>query len=112
MELDRWVREGVLGKVLGRRRLPLRDCVRDRAMAAELSSVWALNDAILAIARRNKVFLGGTVYGWHVVALDGTELWRTKARCCPACQVHHHADGRVEYVHRAVVVQTVGRGSR
>ena len=109
MELDRWVREGAFRKLLGRRRPPLRDCIRDWAMVAEVSSAWAINDAILATARRNKVFRGGTVHGWHVVSLDGTELLRTGARCCPACQVYHHRDGRVEYVHRMVLLQTVAR---
>lgn len=49
------------------------------------------------------------MHGWHVVSLDGTELLRTEARCCPACQVYRHKDGRVEYVHRTVLLQTVAR---
>ncbi|MEW6047225.1 MAG: hypothetical protein AB1609_12190 [Bacillota bacterium] len=28
----------------------------------------------------------------------------------PACQVYRHQDGRIEFVHRVVVLQTVGRG--
>ena len=107
MELDRWVRAGAFRKLVGRHRLPLRDCLRDWAMVADVASAWALNDAILAIARRNKVFRGGSVHGWHVVALDGSELRRSQARCCGSCQVYRHRDGRVEYVHRAVAAQTV-----
>lgn len=107
MELDRWVRAGAFRKLVGRRRLPLRDCLRDWAMVADVTSAWAIHYAILAIARRNKVLRGGSVYGWHVVALDGSEMRRSQARCCPACQVYRHRDGRVEYVHRVVTAQTV-----
>ncbi len=107
MELDRWVRAGAFRKLVGRHRLPLRDCLRDWAMVADVASAWALHDAILAIARRNKVFQGGSVHGWHVVAVDGSEVRRSQARCCSACQVYRHRDGRVEYVHRIVAAQTV-----
>ncbi|WP_324669377.1 hypothetical protein [Geochorda subterranea] len=107
MELERWVRAGAFRKLVGRHRLPLRDCLRDWAMAADVASAWAINDAILATARKNKTFRGGSVHGWHVVALDGTEVLRTQARCCAACQVYRHRDGRVEYAHRVVAAQTV-----
>ncbi|WP_324668242.1 transposase [Geochorda subterranea] len=107
MELERWVRAGAFRKLVGRHRLPLRDCLRDWAMAADVASAWAINDAILATARKNETFRGGSVHGWHVVALDGTEVLRTQARCCAACQVYRHRDGRVEYAHRVVAAQTV-----
>ena len=107
MELERWVRAGAFRKLVAHPRLPLRDCLRDWAMAADVASAWAVHDAILATARKNKTFRGGSVHGWHGVALDGSEAWRTQARCCSTCQVYRHRDGRVEYVHRVVVAQTV-----
>ena len=109
MELGGWVAAGAFRKFFRGERGPLRDCFRDWCKLADLSSLWALNDAILAKARRDKVFRAGTVHGWHVVAIDGTEVLRTSARGCPACQVYHHQDGRIECVHRAVLVQTVVR---
>lgn len=108
MELERWVLAGAFRKLVAHPRLPLRDCLRDWAMAADVASAWAVNDAILATARKNKTFRGGSVHGWHVVALDGSEAWRTQARCCSTCQVYRHRrDRRVEYVHRVMVAQTV-----
>lgn len=109
MELDRWVREGAFRKLVGRRRPPLRDCMRDSAMLADTSRAWAINDAVLATARRNKVFQGGTVHGWHVVALDASEVIRTPARGCPACPGYTHKDGRAECVHRLCTLQMVAR---
>ena len=109
MELASWVEAGAFRKFFGGQRGPLRDCFRDWCKVADLKSLWALNDAILAKARRDKVFRAGTVHGWHVVAVDGTEALRTSARGCPACQVYHHKDGRIEYAHRMVLAQTVVR---
>lgn len=46
----------------------------------------------------------------RVVAVDGHELWSSRARCCPKCQTRRvkTADGRVtEYYHRVVVAQWV-----
>ena len=74
-----------------------------------MPSLWTLDDAVLAKARWDKVLRAGSVHGWHVVAIDGTEALRTSAWGCPACQVYHHQDERVESVHRVVLVQTVVR---
>ncbi|NLG68413.1 MAG: transposase [Firmicutes bacterium] len=109
MELASWVEAGAFRKFFRGQRGPLRDCFRDWCKRVELPSLWAMNDAILAKARRDKVFRAGTVHGWHVVAIDGTEVLRTSARGCPACQVYHHNDGRIEYAHRMVLAQTVVR---
>lgn len=52
---------------------------------------------IVKKARYNKVYEGGNIDGFTVVALDGTELFRTesKQRSCPLCKqtVFHKEDG-------------------
>lgn len=50
MELDRWVREGILRKLLGRRRPPPRDCIGDWARLGEGFRGRAIDDSIPATA--------------------------------------------------------------
>jgi hypothetical protein len=48
---------------------------------------------------------------YRVVAVDGHELWASRARCCPECQVREVRVGGVpvrEYYHRVVLAQWVG----
>jgi len=45
-----------------------------------------------------------------LVALDGTEYFRSEAIHCPQCSVARHADGRVVYTHTAVMPAVVKPG--
>lgn len=48
---------------------------------------------------------------YRVVAVDGHELWASRARCCPHClqrEVTVNGTTVVEYYHRVVVAQWVG----
>lgn len=60
--------------------------------------------------KRNKAFRD-TIGGLHIVALDGTETFRSTSIHCDECLVYHvkTKDGSItHYVHRAVVAQKVG----
>ena len=60
--------------------------------------------------KRNKAFRD-TIGGLHVVAIDGTEFYRSTSISCNECLVHHvkTKDGKVtHYVHRVVSAQKVG----
>lgn len=48
----------------------------------------AINDQIINQARRNKAFAGGTIDGFTVVAIDGTEVLRSKSEhwSCSKCR--------------------------
>ena len=60
--------------------------------------------------KRNKAFRD-TIGGLHIVALDGTETFRSTSIHCNECLVYHvkTKDGtQTHYVHRVVVAQKVG----
>jgi hypothetical protein len=60
--------------------------------------------------KRNKAYRD-TIGGLHIVALDGTEYFRSEAIHCDECLQYHiqTKDGIVtHYVHRAVMAQKVG----
>lgn len=61
------------------------------------------------MSRHNKVYRRGTVHGWHVASLDGTEVLRTEVPL-PGLSDLRHRDGRAEFVYRVSVLQTVGWG--
>ncbi len=48
----------------------------------------AVNDLLIGRARRNKTFSGGTIDGFTVVGIDGTEALRSKSEhwSCPKCR--------------------------
>lgn len=99
---ESWVGAGrkpsadTVGRVLGQ--VPLAE---QRALVATLNQrAWRAK----AIHRR-----GAETY--RVVAVDGHELWASRARCCAQCLVREVQVGgaRVrEYYHRVVVAQWVG----
>ena len=60
--------------------------------------------------KRNKAY-SDTIGGLHIVALDGTEYFRSESIHCDECLEYHFQtkDGIVtHYVHRAVIAQKVG----
>jgi hypothetical protein len=62
-------------------------------------------------AWRRKAMHGGRADPYRVVAVDGHELWASRARCCAHCLQREVVVGgipRVEYYHRVVVAQWVG----
>jgi hypothetical protein len=66
--------------------------------------------------RRNKAYgtasHPGTIGGLRIVAVDGTEYFRSDSIHCDKClEFHVHTkDGiKIEYAHRIVIMQTVGR---
>jgi Transposase DDE domain len=62
-------------------------------------------------AWRRKTIHGRPGETYRVVAVDGYELWASRARCCPHClqrEVRVKGERQVEYYHRVVVAQWVG----
>lgn len=74
-----------------------------------------LNSRIIRTSRYNKVFQQGTIDGFTVVALDGTETFRTQSKgwSCEKCRttVRTNSDGNVEtdYHENLVGAAYVGR---
>ena len=52
--------------------------------------------------------LADTICGHHVVAIDGTEYFRSAQIHCPDCMAVRMKNGTTHYVHRAVLLEHVG----
>jgi hypothetical protein len=86
---------------------------------SEFLALEALREHLYAVAQRAKANKGLDRYkigGYHVLALDATELFASRSRCCEGCCTRTMkvvgADGQstevVEYYHRAVFAHLVG----
>lgn len=78
---------------------------------ARLEGLRALLVVLNRIAWRNKAIHFRLLESYRVVALDGHELWSSRARCCSECLVRHVKVGNqtvLEYYHRVVMAQWIG----
>ena len=99
---DRWV---------GGQRLPSADTVGRVLAGSSLEEQRALVATVTRQAGRAKAIHGRPGETYRVVAVDGHELWASRARCCAECLTREVtvAGGTVrEYYHRVVVAQWVG----
>jgi Transposase DDE domain len=77
-------------------------------------SVEALRELLATLNRRawrGKMLAARPGEIYRVVAVDGHELWASRARCCPDClrrEVATAGGPVLEYYHRVVVAQWVG----
>lgn len=101
----RWVRW------VGGQRLPSADTVGRVLAGASLEEPRALLASLARRAWRAKAIHGRPGETYRVVAIDGHELWASRARCCAECLTREVtvSGGTVrEYYHRVVVAQWVG----
>jgi len=61
-------------------------------------------------ARRNKVHAYGTICGWRVAAIDGTETFCTQSPTAEALKWSKRtlSNGAIEYYERAAVLSYIG----
>jgi len=88
-------------------RLPKIDAIRETVKSMELENVKAMYKGIINKTVENKVLREGTINGLRVAAVDGVELFSSKAKCCEDC-LRREVKGEDEYFHKAVVCMTVG----
>ena len=94
-------------KLLPRKqRPPSADTIRLSSTGMELEPIKKLYVEMINKARRNKMI--PAMGNFRVAAMDGTGVFSTKSRCCPACQEIHHEDGTITYQHKIVTCQMVG----
>jgi Transposase DDE domain len=100
-----WARWG------GSARLPSADTVGRVLAGVTLPDQRALVRDLAQRAWRAKSIHGPRGETYRVVAVDGHELWASRARCCAEClsrEVSVGTEKLTEYYHRVVVAQWVG----
>jgi hypothetical protein len=96
---------------VGAGRKPSADTVGRVLTQVRLEEQRAVVATLNRRAWRAKAIHGRGAESYRIVAVDGHELWASRARCCAQCLVREvrggGAPGR-EYYHRVVVAQWVG----
>lgn len=104
-------RPGRWARWIESRRPPSADTVGRVLSRLELPEQRRVVTALNRQAWRRKAIHGRPGAAYRVVAVDGHELWASRARCCGECLVREVTVGGVkvpEYYHRVVVAQWVG----
>ncbi len=110
-QLERMGMNGELAKAI-RGEKPSADTIAYWMVNGNVDELKDCNAGIINRARYNKVFQNGTIQGWMVCAIDGTELYSTKTPCKGALgwSIRRRSDGKDEYYERAVALSYVGDG--
>jgi hypothetical protein len=104
-------RRGAWARWLGSERRPSADTVGRVLAGATLEDQRAVLLHLSRQAWRAKAIHGRPGETYRVVAVDGHELWASRARCCPECLIREVRVGDekvTEYYHRVVMAQWVG----
>lgn len=92
-QIEEKLRQGYFDKALGKKVLKgSAETLGNVLKVSRVQELIAYCREIIKTARYNGVFRGGTIDGFTVVALDGTELTRTesKQRSCSCCKTTVH----------------------
>ncbi|MFO7952116.1 MAG: hypothetical protein R6U91_04850, partial [Bacillota bacterium] len=88
--IESYLREGCFNKFLGSAEVGLSADTLGYALArTTLRQFIEINDSVIKKARYGKVYQGGTIDGFKVTALDGSEVFRTKCGSwsCEKCRI-------------------------
>jgi len=89
-------------------KLPYIDAVRSSLSDFDLDGLNDCHSHIVKTVIENKVFRNGTIDGFKVDAVDGTELFDSTKKCCSKCLTRNDKNGIEHYFHTSVICATVG----
>lgn len=89
-------------------KLPSIDAISRTLEKWDLEAISQSFQRIISMLHSNKNFKDGTVDGYTVCAIDGTEITQTSTRKCPNCMYMSNGDGYY-YAHKCVVSMIIGR---
>jgi len=112
--IERMGKGGELDRVMHVRKKPSADALAYALQKADVERLEAYNAEIIQKARRNKVHSNGTLHGWRVCAVDGTDIYSTQRPCRKAREwsVRELSNGKKERFERAVAISYVGAQPR
>ena len=90
--------------------IPRIDSVRNSLKTVSLNILRRINKNIIKKSVRNKVLDGGTINGYTVIAIDGTNLFNTQKPYCDDC-IHTNKRGKIYYAHNAAVMSLIGEST-
>lgn len=111
-ELNQMLMNNEFDKVLKRgSNLPKIDAIRDTLKVADCGQIRGILKNIIVKAKENKVFEKGTIDGYVVTAIDGTQTFNSDKKSCKTC-LKANKKGKTEQrnFHSSVVLSTIGQG--
>ena len=91
-------------------RIPKIDAIRSSLKSINLNALRRFNERIIKKAIRNKVYNEGTIDGYTVAAIDGTNLFNRKKPSCDDC-IYTNKRGKIYYAHASTVMSLIGDGA-
>jgi hypothetical protein len=109
-QIERMGKSGELDRFIHTREKPSADTLGRWLAVAGYSEFRSYNGSIVQRARRNKVHAYGTICGWRVAAIDGTETFCTQSPTAEALKWSKRtlSNGAIEYYERAAVLSYIG----
>jgi hypothetical protein len=92
-------------------KLPQIDAIRDTLKAMDIDELKQINQHIVKAAIQNKTFEKGTINGYMVAAIDGTEFFGSNKKSCSKC-VKNTKGKTTHSFHSGAVMLTVGMGHK
>ena len=94
-------------------KLPKIDAIRDTLKVIDVSKIRVILKDTVRKARENKVFTNGTIDGYVVAAIDGTQTYNSDKKSCDKC-LKASKKGKKEQrnFHSSVVLSTIGDRAR
>jgi hypothetical protein len=94
-------------------KLPKIDAIRDTLKVIDLSKLRDILYQGISKARENKVFDNGTIDGYVVAAIDGTQTFNSDKKSCENRLIAFEK-GKQEKrnFHSSVVLSTIGEGAK
>lgn len=111
LQLEQMGRFGELDSFIAYPRWASADTLEEALKRADTGALWAYNHGLVRKARRNKAFEQGTLAGWMVASLDGTELYHTTRPTGDVRRGWSHRTrkgGKKEYYERMIAASYVG----
>ena len=110
-QLSFMIKAGEFDEIYSRKgQVPQIDAIRSSLKSVNLNELRQINQRIIKMAVRNKVFGEGTIDGYTVAAIDGTNLFNRKKPSCDDC-IYINRRGKVYYAHACTVMSLIGDGA-
>ena len=87
--------------------MPRIDSIRNSLKTIDLDILYRINKNIINKSVRNKVLDGGTISGYTVAAIDGTNLFNNQSPHCDDCILKTNK-GKEYYSHSCTVMSLIG----
>ena len=110
-QMNFMIKAGEFTEIYSRKgQVPQIDAIRNSLKSINLDALRQINQRIIKMAVRNKVLGEGTIDGYTVAAIDGTNLFNRKKPSCDDC-IYTNRRGKVYYAHASTVMSLIGDGA-